>query len=188
MQSRKEEWRRRLAHLEKSHSRQFKKTRAGLKNPTETLAKLEKKLKKNKGDAEMAKLRETLVNELKVILWHFSPFNPLSQVKKKMFEEQERAAVREVAISTILCFNLIISQVACQERSHYTTFAACLKPLVTEEVAMLREVEQTSFNKLWQQAAKFPGGRTRAWRRPLPAAQALEEEEAPGQASGGSHD
>ena len=33
-------------------------------------------------------------------------------------------------------------QVACQERSHYTTFAACLKPLVTEEVAMLREVEQ----------------------------------------------
>ena len=33
-------------------------------------------------------------------------------------------------------------QVAYQERSHYTTFAACLKPLVTEEVAMLREVEQ----------------------------------------------
>ena len=50
--------------------------------------------------------------------------------------------MREVAISTISCFNLIISQVACQERSHYTTFAACLKPLVTEEVAMLREVEQ----------------------------------------------
>ena len=72
LKSRKEEWRRRLAHLEKTHSRQFKKTRAGLKKPTETLAKLEKKLKKNKGDAEMAKLRETLVNELKVILW---PFN-----------------------------------------------------------------------------------------------------------------
>ena len=71
LQSRKEEWRRRLAHLEKTHSRQFKKTRAGLKKPTETLAKLEKKLKKNKGDAEMAKLRETLVNELKVIFLQF---------------------------------------------------------------------------------------------------------------------
>ena len=71
LQSRKEEWRRRLAHLEKTHSRQFKKTRAGLKKPTETLAKLEKKLKKNKGDAEMAKMRETLVNELKVIFLQF---------------------------------------------------------------------------------------------------------------------
>ena len=85
-----------MTHLEKSHSRQFKKTRAGLKKPTEALAKLEKKLKKNKGDAEMAKLRETLVNELKVILLHFSSFIPLPQVKKKMFEEQERSAVREV--------------------------------------------------------------------------------------------
>ena len=74
-QSRKEEWRRRLAHLEKTHSRQFKKTRAGLKKPTEALAKLEKKLKKNKGDAEMGKLRETLVNELKVIFWVFFIFS-----------------------------------------------------------------------------------------------------------------
>ena len=57
-----------MTHLEKSHSRQFKKTRAGLKKPTEALAKLEKKLKKNKGDAEVAKLRETLANELKVPL------------------------------------------------------------------------------------------------------------------------
>ena len=35
------------------------------------MGKLEKKLKKNKGDAEMAKLRETLVNELKVAFWLF---------------------------------------------------------------------------------------------------------------------
>ena len=84
-QSRKEEWRKRLAHLEKTHSRQFKKTRAGLKKPTEALAKLEKKLKKNKGDLEMVKLRETLLNDLRA--------------KKKMFEDQERAAVREVSLS-----------------------------------------------------------------------------------------
>ena len=57
-----------MTHLEKSHSRQFKKARAGLKKPTEALAKLEKKLKKNKGDADVAKLRETLANELKVTL------------------------------------------------------------------------------------------------------------------------
>ena len=107
MQSRKEEWRRRIAHLEKTHSRQFKKTRAGLKKPTEALAKLEKKLKKNKGDAEMGKLRETLVNELKVVLWPFSSFHSHSQVKKKMFEEQERAAVREVGTydRSVSCHN-----------------------------------------------------------------------------------
>ena len=74
-----------MAHLEKTHSRQFKKTRAGLKKPTEALAKLEKKLKKNKGDLEMVKLRETLLNDLRA--------------KKKMFEDQERAAVREVSLS-----------------------------------------------------------------------------------------
>ena len=78
-----------------------------MKKPTEALAKLEKKLKKNKGDAEMGKLRETLVNELKVIFWSFSSFHSLSQVKKKMFEEQERAAVREVgtSIRSISCHN-----------------------------------------------------------------------------------
>ena len=46
-----------------------------MKKPTEALAKLEKKLKKNKGDAEMGKLRETLVNELKVIFWVFFIFS-----------------------------------------------------------------------------------------------------------------
>ena len=61
--------------------------------------------------------------------------------------------MREVEISTIFLLSLLDRyhlvnvltcslQVAYQERSHYSTFAACLKPLVTEEVAMLREVEQ----------------------------------------------
>ena len=96
----------------------------------------------------MVKLKETLLNDLKA--------------KKKMFEDQERAAVREVGLSllsfatsatlTTLTTNFdnfknfdnldnldnLWGQVACQERSHYTTFAACLKPLVVEEVAMLR--------------------------------------------------
>ena len=75
--------------------------------------KLDKKMKKGKVDPELVKLRESLVKD--------------HQLKTKLFEEQERAAVREIA---------------CQERTHYTTFAACLKPLVTEEFAMLREVEQ----------------------------------------------
>ena len=35
-----------------------------------------------------------------------------------------------------------MQEIACQERTHYTTFAACLKPLLVEQVAMLREVEQ----------------------------------------------
>ena len=48
-------------------------------------------------------------------------------MKTQQFEEQERSAVQEIA---------------CQERTHYTTFAACLKPLIVEQVAMLREVEQ----------------------------------------------
>ena len=48
-------------------------------------------------------------------------------MKTKQFEEQERSAVQEIA---------------CQERIHFTTFAACLKPLLVEQVAMLREVEQ----------------------------------------------
>ena len=48
-------------------------------------------------------------------------------MKTKQFEEQERSAVQEIA---------------CQERIHFTTFAACLKPLLVEQVAMLREGEQ----------------------------------------------
>ena len=35
-----------------------------------------------------------------------------------------------------------MQEIACQERIHFTTFAACLKPLLVEQVAMLREVEQ----------------------------------------------
>ena len=100
-------------HLEKEHSRQFKKTRAVLKKRAESIVKVDKKMKKGRADAEMLKLRENLLKDL--------------EVKSVMFEEQERRAVREIA---------------CQERMHYTTFAACLKPLVAEELSMLREVEQ----------------------------------------------
>jgi len=79
----------------------------------ENVAKLDKKLKKNKTDVKVAKARDEMAKDL--------------EVKTQQFEEQERSAVQEIA---------------CQERTHYTTFAACLKPLIVEQVAMLREVEQ----------------------------------------------
>ena len=47
IQSKKEEWRRRVNHLEKDHSRQFKKTRAMLKKRAEAVVKIDKKLKKS---------------------------------------------------------------------------------------------------------------------------------------------
>lgn len=99
--------------MEKEHAKEFKKTRTVLKKRTESAVKLERKLKKGKTDAEMLKLRDNMVKDV--------------QMKSQMFEEQERMAVKEIA---------------CQERTHYTTFAACLKPMVMEELAMLREVEQ----------------------------------------------
>ena len=67
--------------------------------------------------------------EVPKIIWVLNLYSwpHSSQVKTKQFEDQERSAVQEIA---------------CQERAHYTTFAACLKPLLVEQVAMLREVEQ----------------------------------------------
>ena len=45
----------------------------------------------------------------------------------QVLEEQERQAVRRISS---------------QERSHYSTLAACLKPVISEELTMLTEIEQ----------------------------------------------
>ena len=106
--------------------------RLDIKLQAENVAKLDKKLKKNKTDVKVAKARDEMAKDLEVpgiflILSQNLTLILMLQVKTQQFEEQERSAVQEIA---------------CQERTHYTTFAACLKPLIVEQVAMLREVEQ----------------------------------------------
>ena len=113
LQSKKEEWRRKIVQMDKNHSKQFKKVRTLLKKKSESLVKVEKKLKKNRNKPELIQMRNNLACDL--------------QQERKRLCEQERLCVREIGR---------------QERSIYTTFAAGLKPVIKEEFAMLREVEQ----------------------------------------------
>ena len=39
---------------------------------------------------------------------------------------------------------MAVKEISCQERTHYTTFAACFKPVMAEEFAMLSQVEMLS--------------------------------------------
>ena len=41
-----------------------------------------------------------------------------------------------------------MQEIACQERTHYTTFAACLKPLLVEQVAILMLMTLMTFMAL----------------------------------------
>eukprot|EP00092_Neocalanus_flemingeri_P001540 GFUD01001642.1.p1 GENE.GFUD01001642.1~~GFUD01001642.1.p1 ORF type:complete len:701 (-),score=240.25 GFUD01001642.1:116-2218(-) len=115
LQVRKEEWRERILQLERDHSKDFKKIQSLLKKKTESVKKMEKKMKKGKSEPELIKLRDNMLRDL--------------QARSEIFVEQERMAVMEI-------FS--------QERTHFTTFAACLKPVIAEEFAMLSQVEMLS--------------------------------------------
>ena len=114
IQTKKDDWKRRVGQLEKDHSKEYKKSRVALKKRVEAVGRLDKKLRKGKKpDRDLERLRDGMAREL--------------LLRREEILEQERAAVRAIAH---------------QERTHFTTFAACVKPLVSQEVAMLREVEQ----------------------------------------------
>lgn len=115
VQGRKDEWRERVLQLEKDHSHDFKKIQTLLKKKKESIVKLEKKLTKGNEDPDLKKLRDNMVRDL--------------QTRAELFAEQERMAVVEIS---------------CQERTHYTTFVACLKPVISEEFAMLSQVDMMS--------------------------------------------
>ena len=99
--------------MDKEHSKKFKTMRTLLKKKSQSIVKVEKKLKKRKNNLELMKLRNNLVFDL--------------QQQKKMSCEQER---------------LYVTEIGCQERSFYMTLAAGIKPVITEELVMFREVEQ----------------------------------------------
>jgi len=113
IQGAKEEWRKKVLQMDKEHSKQFKKMRILLKKRSESIVKVEKKMKKRKNDPELRALKENLLNEL--------------QQQRRNVYEQETKCVKEIG---------------CQERSLYITLAAGLKPVIVEELAMLSEVEQ----------------------------------------------
>merc|ERR1711892_380406 len=84
----------------------------GLKKKKDSILKMDKKIKNGKQEPELSKLRDSMVKDL--------------QTRSEIFAEQERMAVREIS---------------CQERTHFTTFAACLKPVMAEECAMLSQAK-----------------------------------------------
>jgi len=99
--------------MDKDHSKQFKKMRTLMKKKSESMVKVERKLKKNRNKPELVQIRNNLACDL--------------QQESKRLCEKERLCVREIG---------------CMERTMYTTFAAGLKPVIGEEFAMLKEVEQ----------------------------------------------
>ena len=112
IQSKTEEWKKSVNHLDKEHSKEFKKVRMSIKKKTDFIVKLRKKAKKEHSP-QLNKLIEQATQDL--------------HIKYKVLEEQERQAVRRITT---------------EERSHFCTFAACLKPVVEEEYTMLGEIQQ----------------------------------------------
>eukprot|EP00090_Calanus_glacialis_P018836 TRINITY_DN29155_c0_g1_i1.p1 TRINITY_DN29155_c0_g1~~TRINITY_DN29155_c0_g1_i1.p1 ORF type:complete len:349 (-),score=87.14 TRINITY_DN29155_c0_g1_i1:418-1464(-) len=106
----KEEWRKKVAKMDKEHSKQFKKARTLLKRKSYSIGKIDRKLKKKKNDLE-------LINQKKIASLDV-------QTELRILCEHERLSVREVMS---------------HERSLYQVLATGLQPVIAAELAMFRE-------------------------------------------------
>jgi len=113
LQSKKEEWKKKVSQMDKEHSKLFKKGRNTLKKKKDFLVKVDKKLKKTIGDPELVLMRNDIVCSL--------------QQESRTLHEQERNCVREISS---------------QERNIYTTVAAGINHIFGVEFAIFREVEK----------------------------------------------
>ena len=113
LQSKNDEWKKKVVHMDKEHSKLFKKGRKILKKKNDSLIKIDKKLKKTKIDPELELVRNNMLCSL--------------QQESRSLHEHERRCVIEISR---------------HERNIYTTVAAGINQVFGVEFAILREVEQ----------------------------------------------
>ena len=107
------------------------------------MAKLDKKLKKNKTDGKLLKAREEMAKDLEVAENQelspipsskpppspppplLSPTSPCQQVKTRQFEEQERSAVQEIACQVPLDLKVFLRKLFLKNQN-CTTNLTCL--------------------------------------------------------------
>ncbi|XP_023327810.1 mediator of RNA polymerase II transcription subunit 12 isoform X4 [Eurytemora carolleeae] len=112
LQDKMEEWKKVASCLDKDHSKEYKKLRTELKKKSDNATRILKKHKKSKGSESDPKLDQAL-----------------AEVNKhaRNLHETEKVAVRKILI---------------EERSRYCMFISCLKPVLSEEISMVAELQQ----------------------------------------------
>ena len=113
VQTRLENWRKKVGQLDREHSKQIKKMKEVVKKKSQAVVKMEKKVKKRTKDSELADQMERSVRDL--------------QGAKEIFIEKERTFVRDIQSV---------------ERAVFATFAGGWKQVIAQEFAMLSEVEK----------------------------------------------
>lgn len=113
LQTRLENWRKKVGQLDREHTKQFKKMKEVVKKKSQAVVKIEKKVKKRNKDSELADQMERSLRDL--------------QGAKEIFIEKERTAVRDIQSV---------------ERAVFATFAGGWKQVIAQEFAMLSEVEK----------------------------------------------
>lgn len=124
LQEKLEDWKKSLIHLDKEHTKEFKKARAELKKTsTDTLRLQKKKARKIQLEGPMqSHLNMTPSTEFNKLLKSSAA---IIQEKRLSLEEIERKAIRAALI---------------EERGRFCLFARFLKPILDEEIAMLMEL------------------------------------------------
>jgi len=111
LKAKNEDFRRRVSELDRDHLKEFKKVRSEIKRKIELIHKLRRKSRKE-SNGEIVQQIEQQTREL--------------YIKYRVLEEQERQAVRRINM---------------EERAQFCGFAACLKPVLSEELAVMSEIE-----------------------------------------------
>merc|ERR1719270_1269114 len=116
VQNNVEVWRKSLVQMERKHNKQYKSARSSLQKKSETLVKVEKKLNKNKNSEKRQQLLE-----MKTILE-----SDLRTQGHAVLDHQRRT----------------VKDVVQQERGMFTLLASGMAPVILQEVALIKEVEQ----------------------------------------------
>ncbi|XP_059089814.1 GATA zinc finger domain-containing protein 7-like [Tigriopus californicus] len=116
IQSKLEEWRKSANALDKEHAKEFKKHRAHIKKKSDQVVRLRKKMKKDSRSVPDPSVQRLVDQCLKDLNCQF-----------RNLEDKEKSAVRSALV---------------EERNRFCTFAACMKPVVDEELGMLGELSQ----------------------------------------------
>ena len=111
LKAKNEEFKKTVLNVDREHLREFKKVRNEIKRNIEMIQKLRRKSKKD-NSAELGIQIEQQTRDL--------------YIKYRVLEEQERQAVRRINM---------------EERAQFCGFAACLRPVLCEEIAMMAELE-----------------------------------------------
>uniref|UniRef100_A0A0K2UXY4 IMD domain-containing protein n=1 Tax=Lepeophtheirus salmonis TaxID=72036 RepID=A0A0K2UXY4_LEPSM len=112
IQGKSEEWKKSTTLLEKEHLKCYKKNKSQIKKKTDQVLRLKKKLRKERvPDASLQRLFDQCSKEL--------------NIQFKNFEKNERHSVKKALT---------------ENRNHYSTFVAFLKPVLVEEIAMFTEI------------------------------------------------